>query len=129
MLRGLRLLVPALLLTASACAHSGGGEAKPEIRETGIPAYVEVENQHALPMEVTVLGSGSTHRMGTVLPGMSSHLVVPPNLFGNGSVRFEARPSGGGQPFRSGELLLAPGATVDFVIAARLFNSTVTRRP
>lgn len=126
MLRGLWVVAPALLLATSACSHSAGGE---EVQPTGSPAYVEVVNQHALPMEVTVLGSGSTHRMGTVLPGMSSHLVVPPNLFGNGSVRFEARPSGGGQPFRSGELLLAPGATVDFVIAARLFNSTVTRRP
>jgi hypothetical protein len=125
-LRGLRVVVPALLLIASACAHSGGGE---EVQPTGSPAYVEVANLHALPMEVSVLGSGSSHRMGTVYPGMSSHLVVPPNLFGNGSVRFEARPSGGGQPFRSGELLLAPGVTVDFVIAAQLFNSTVTRRP
>lgn len=125
-LRGLWVVAPALLLAASACSHNAGGE---EVQPTGSPAYVEVVNQHALPMEISVLGTGSTHRMGTVLPGMSSHLVVPPNLFGNGSVRFEARPSGGGQPFRSGELLLAPGATVDFVIASRLFNSTVTRRP
>jgi hypothetical protein len=121
----LRVVVPALL-AASACAHTGGNE---DIQPTGSPAYAEVVNQHALPMEVYVLGSGSRHRMGTVYPGMSSHLVVPPNLFGNGSVRFEARPSGGGQPFRSGDLLLAPGSTIDFVIAPQLFNSTVTRRP
>jgi hypothetical protein len=129
MLRGLTLLVPALLLTVSACAHSGGGETKPEIRETGIPAYVEVDNQHALPMEVYAFASGITQRLGTVHPGMSSRFTVPPNLIGNGSVRFEARPSGGGQPFRSGELLLEPGSVVDIRIAAQLFNSTVTRRP
>jgi hypothetical protein len=129
MLRGLRLLVPALLLTATACAHSGGGEAKPEIRETGIPAYVEVRNQHALPMEVYAFASGITQRLGTVHPGMSGRFTIPQNLIGNGSVRFEARPSGGGQPFRSGETLLEPGSVVDFEIAAQLFNSTVTRRP
>jgi hypothetical protein len=129
MLRGLRLLVPALLLTASACAHSGGGEAKPEIRESGIPAYVEVRNQHALPMEVYAFASGITQRLGTVHPGMSGRFTVPQNLIGNGSVRFEARPSGGGQPFRSGEILLEPGSVVDLEIAAQLFNSTVTRRP
>ena len=129
MLRGLRLLVPTLLLTATACAHSGGGEAKPEIRETGIPAYVEVRNQHALPMEVYAFASGITQRLGTVLPGMSGRFTIPQNLIGNGSVRFEARPSGGGQPFRSGETLLEPGSVVDFEIAAQLFNSTVTRRP
>ena len=129
MLGGLRLLALALFLTASACAHSGGGEAKPEIRETGIPAYVEVDNQHALPMEVYAFASGITQRLGTVHPGMASRFTVPPNLIGNGSVRFEARPSGGGQPFRSGELLLEPGSVVDIRIAAQLFNSTVTRRP
>lgn len=124
MLRGLRVVVPALLLTASACAHSGGGELKP----ADSSVYVEVTNQYALPMEVYALGSGITHRMGTVHPGMASHFVVPQTLVGNSSVRFEARPSGNGQPFRSGDLLLAPGAIVEFVIAAQLFNSTVTRR-
>jgi hypothetical protein len=129
MLGGLRLLVPALLLTATACAHSGGGEAKPEIRETGIPAYLEVQNQHALPMEVDAFASGITQRLGTVHPGMAGRFRIPQNLIGNGSVRFEVRPSGGGHPFRSGEILLEPGAVVDLEIASRLFNSTVTRRP
>ena len=125
MLRRLRILAPGLLLAASACAHSGGDELQP----TGSPVSVEVSNRHALPMEVYAMGSGITHRLGTVHPGMSGHFVVPQNLVGNGSVRFEARPSGNGQPFRSGEILLAPGAVVDFVIAAQMFNSTVTRRP
>jgi hypothetical protein len=124
-LRGLRILGPALLLTASACARSGGEELQP----TGSPVSVEVTNQHALPMEVYAMGSGITHRLGTVHPGMASHFVVPQNLVGNSSVRFEARPGGNAQPFRSGDILLAPGAVVDFVIGARLFNSTVTRRP
>jgi hypothetical protein len=125
MLRGLGFLVPALLLTASGCAHSGGGEVQP----TEIPTYVEVTNQHALPMDIYALGSGITHRMGTVHPGMAGHFVVPQTLIGNGSVRLEARSSGGGQPFRSEDLLLAPGAVVDFVIAPQLFNSTITQRP
>jgi len=124
-LLGMRVLVPALLLTASACAHSGGGEISPN----DSPVSVEVTNEHALPMEVFAVGSGITQRLGTVHPGMSGHFVIPQNLVGNGSVRFEARPSGGGQPFRSGETLLAPGAVVDFMIRAQLFNSTVTRRP
>jgi hypothetical protein len=120
----LRIVVPALLLTASACAHSGGGEAAPAAGSV----EVSVTNQNALPMEVYATGSGINHRMGTVYPGMNGHFVIPQTLVGNGSVRFEARPSGGGQPFRSGDLLLAPGALVEFMIAAQLFNSTVTRR-
>ena len=125
MLRELRVLVPTLLLISSACSHSGGGEVKP----TDIPVSVEVTNQHALPMEIYAVASGITQRLGTVHPGMSSHFSIPQNLVGNGSVRFEARPNAGGQPFRSGEILLAPGAVVDFRIASQLFNSTVTRRP
>jgi hypothetical protein len=124
-LRGLRVLVPALLLTASACSQSGAGEVQP----TDVPVSIEITNQNALPMEVAAVGSGITHRIGTVYPGMASRFAIPKNLIGNGSVRFEARPSGGGQPFRSGETLLAPGAAVDFVIAAQLFNSTLTLRP
>src|SRR5687767_2549293 len=113
-------LVPALLLTSSACARSSGGETAPA------PGTVEVAvtNQNALPMEVSASGSGINHRMGTVHPGMNGHFVLPQNLVGNTSVQFEARPSGGGQPFRSGEVLLAPGALIQFVIAPQLFNST-----
>jgi hypothetical protein len=127
MLRGLGILVPALLLTASACARSGGGG--DEVKPSDIPVYVEVTNQHALPMDIYALGSGITHRMGTVHPGLAGRFVVPQTLVGNGSVELEARSSGAGQPFRSGDLLLAPGAGVDFVIAPQLFNSTVTQRP
>ena len=72
--------------------------------------------------------SGMNHRMGTVNPGMNSQFFLPQNLIGSGSVRFEARPSGGGQPFRSGDILLAPGSIVDFTIAPQLFSSTVDRR-
>jgi hypothetical protein len=124
-LRGVRLVVPTILLIAAACARSGGSE-EPQPSEGRV--YVGVTNQHALPMEVYALASGITHRMGTVHPGMATQFFLPQNLVGSGSVRFEARPSGGGPPFRSGDLLLARGAIVEFVIAAQLFNSTVTRR-
>jgi hypothetical protein len=120
------VVVPALLLTGAARARSTGGD---QVSASDSPSYVEVTNQNALPMEVSVIGSGTTRRIGTVNPGLNSHLVVPPNLFSSGAVVFEARPSGGGRPFRSGELLLQPGSTVDFLIAPQLFNSTVTRRP
>ncbi|HWN19173.1 MAG TPA: hypothetical protein VNO19_09685 [Gemmatimonadales bacterium] len=125
MLRGLRVLFPGLLLTVWACSHSGGGEVRPA-RE---PVSVEVTNRHALPMEIYAVGSGISHRLGTVNPGLSSHFVLPQNLIGSSSVQLEARAGTSGQPFRSGEILMAPGSVVDFVIGSRLFNSTVTLRP
>jgi len=116
-------VVSALLLTA--CAHSTGTDAAP----SSGTVEVRVSNQNALPMEVLASGSGINHRLGTVHPGMSGSFVIPQNLVGNGSVQFEARASGGGgQPFRSGQVMLAPGSLIEFQIAAQLFNSTVVRR-
>ena len=80
-------------------------------------------------MEVYASGSGINHRMGTVHPGMDGSFTIPQNLVGNGSVQFVARPSGGGgQPYRSGDVMLAPGSLIVFEIAPQLFNSTVNRR-
>ena len=125
MLRGLQLVLPLVLLTASACARSGGSD-EPQPAQARV--HLQVTNRNALPMEVYASGSGIDHRMGTVHPGMGGHFLVPQNLVGSGSVRLEARPSGGGQPFRSGDLLLGPGSIVELVIAAQLFSSTVTQR-
>ncbi|MGH7512492.1 MAG: hypothetical protein ACREOQ_06155 [Gemmatimonadales bacterium] len=118
-----RLLLCALLVTSSACSHSAGSQPGPNMGSV----KVEVTNQNALPMEIYAFGSGISHRLGTVHPGMDGHFVVPPTLVGNGSVVFEARPTGGGRPFRSGEILLAPDALIEFQIASQLFNSTVVR--
>ncbi len=124
MSRGRTVLVASLLLTAWACAPSGGGVEPDNRRVT-----VEVRNHNALPVEVYALGAGSTLRLGTVHPGMDGTYFVPQNLIGSGSVRLEARPSGSGQPFRSADLIMAPGSVVDFIIAPQLFSSTVTLRP
>jgi hypothetical protein len=122
-LRGFRVLVP-VLLTVWACSQRGGGEVRPTEQVS-----VEVTNRHALPMEIYAVGSGITHRLGTVHPGLSGRFRLPQNLIGSSSVQFEARPGGVLRPFRSGEILLAPGSVVDFVIGSQIFNSTVTRRP
>ena len=125
MLRGLWVLVPGLLLTGAACAHGSGDDVRPDTS----PVRVEVTNNYALPMEVSAVGAGTNYRLGLVNPGMVGHFVVPSALIGNGTVEFQAQPTASGQLFRSAALLLAPGAVVDFVIRAQLFNSTATPRP
>ena len=124
MLRKLLAVAAALLLFA--CARSGGSDEPTPDRSDG-RVYVQVINRNALPMEVYAQAGGINHRMGTVHPGMSSQFFLPENL-SNSSVRFEARTSGGGQPFRSGDLQLVPRAIVEFRIAPQLFSSTVERR-
>jgi hypothetical protein len=123
-------LIPGLLLMLSACARGGGGgDGGDEPEPAAAPVRVEVFNNYALPVEVFALGSGTSHRLGTVHPGMAGHFVVPPTLLGGGGVELEARPGRNEQPFSSDPLLLAPGTVVDFTITPQLFNSTVTLRP
>lgn len=128
MLRGLRVLAPLLVLASSACARSGNGEGDDEVTPIHAPVSVDVTNHYALPVEVYVFGSGITHRLGTVHPGMDGRFVVPQNLVGGGSISFEVRPGGDARPFQSGAVLLAPGSAVDLMVSPQLFNSTVTLR-
>lgn len=126
MRRELCLLIAGLLLPGAACSRH---RAEPVDPVNHTPVRVEVKSHYGLPMEVYAVGGGITHRLGIVHPEMVSDFVVPENLLGNGTVMLEARPTVNGPRFRSGELLLAPGAVVDLVIAAQLFNSTATIRP
>jgi hypothetical protein len=122
--RGLNVLIAGLLLTLCACAPSGGG-VEPDNRRVTI----EVRNHNALPVDVYALGGGSTLRLGTIDPGMDGTFSVPQNLITSGSVRLEARTGATAQPFRSADLIMAPGSVVDFIVAPQLFSSTVTLRP
>jgi hypothetical protein len=122
--RGRNAFIAGLLLTTWACAPPGGGVEPDNRRVT-----VEVRNHNALPVDLYALGGGSTLRLGTVHPGMDGTFSVPQNLIKSGSVRLEARPSGRGHPFRSADLILAPGSVIDFIVAPQLFSSTVTLRP
>jgi hypothetical protein len=125
-LRGSWLLVPVVLLAGSACARGHGGTVAPG---DSPPVHVEVTNRYALPVEIYAVGAGITHRLGTVHPGMAAHFVIPQTMIGGGPIELQASPGTSSRDFRSGQLLLSPGAVVDFVVAPVLFNSTATIRP
>jgi hypothetical protein len=112
-------------LAATACARGSGGEVSP----ADAPVRVEVTNRFALPVEIYAVGAGIRHRMGIVHPGMSAVFKVPPAMVGGGQVEFHASPTESTQSYRSGGLLLSPGAIVDIVIAAQLFASTAVLSP
>jgi hypothetical protein len=124
--RGSNILIAALVTLAPACSSgSGSGDVEPVRKRV----TVEVENQNALPMEIHAIGSGISHRLGTVHPGMRGTFEIPQNLTGGNSVVLEARPNGTGRSFRSGDLLITPGSVLDFMIMQQLFSSTVVQRP
>jgi hypothetical protein len=123
--RVLWLLGASAVLLGTACGKRGSGELEPTPRTS---ASVEVRNNYALAVEIFAQGSGISQRLGTVHPGMEGHFVLPPAMVGGRSVELQVV-SGTGQNFRSGPLLLNPGAVVDLTVQPQLFNSTAVVRP
>jgi hypothetical protein len=117
------------LFAAGSACRRGSDEAPYPSDPILAPIRIEVVNNHALPVEITITGSGINHRLGTVHPGMTATFTVPPGMVGNGSVELLAQSSASRTPNRTGPILLSPGAIVDYVVAQVLFNSTATIRP
>jgi hypothetical protein len=114
-------------LTLHGCSRPQAGDPSPVADRA--PSYVEVVNHFALSVEIFVSGGGSVQRLGTVHPGMNGHFTLP-RTFGNGtSVEFRADPGPGHTMYRSAQMLIQPGAIVDFEVASVLFNSTAVIRP
>lgn len=120
---GLWMLVAGLLVTAAACAHGGG--ATGEVQPASAPVRLEVTNNNNLAMQIYVVGSGVSRRLGTVEPGMVGRFAIPQGMLGNGPIEVEAR---GAQVIRSGQLLLAAGQVIDFRIGTSQIASTATVR-
>jgi hypothetical protein len=118
------ILVAGLLAAGSACAHPGGAAAGAPSPTAAV--RLEVTNNNGLPVEVYVVGSGASRRLGLVSPGMVGRFVIPQGMLGNGPIEVEAR--GGAEVIRSGRLLLAPGQVVDFRVGTRQVSSTATVR-
>jgi hypothetical protein len=117
------------LLMSTACAY--GTRTTTDAIRPGEPAgavHLNVTNLSGGPMEVYAAGRGTSYRIGTVFPGLSSQFVVRPAMTVNGAVEFVAR-SGEVRFFRSGPILLAPGAVVDLRLEDNPTLSTATVRP
>lgn len=110
-------------------AGCGGPKGPDEVTPEMQPAYVEVKNQHALPVRIDITGNGTRYHLGTVHPGMRGSFKVPLNVTSSGSVELVVTPSTNARPFTSGPLLLGSAAVVDLIVTTRLFNSTATIRP
>ena len=119
-------LIAGLLLAGASCAHRRGTAADAGAQGVENPVHLNVTNHYTLPVDVFVVAAGTTHRMGTVHPGVPSHFVLREAMVINGPVELVAQPAGTELPVRSGPLLLAPGDVVDFEIESHLINSTAT---
>lgn len=122
----LRLLLALLAAVpaGTACMHGSSGAVRP----IDVPVYLYVTNNNALPVVITILGPGTTFRLGTVHPGMNTKFTIPPAFVGGQSIELSAANSAGGN-FRSGTFQLQPGEIIDMTVAAQMFSSTAVLRP
>jgi hypothetical protein len=128
--QGSWILVTPILLAVTACAIGSGTTSDEGAAPlAGRAVVVDVTNHYNGPVVIYAAGSGTSYRMGTVLPGLVSQFVLRQAMVGNGPVEFLAYAGNGARPVRSDRLLLAPGAVVDFEIAPDLMLSTTTVRP
>jgi alpha-amylase len=97
----------------------------------GDSVLVVVTNHYEVPMEVYVIGAGTSYRMGVVNPGIPSQFVLRRAMLAtSGVVEFVAQASGYGPGVRSGEVQLRTGdRVVDFEITTFLAGSRATVRP
>lgn len=118
-------LVVAVLFSSVVCSHHKSDEPQPLIG----PVRVMVTNNYALPVEISASGGSISQRLGTVHPGMKAEFVIPANVTSTGVAELQASLISSQNTFKSGHLILNPGAFAVFVIGTRLFNSTVSIHP
>ena len=128
--RGVSILFGGLFLAISGCAPRPGAAGDPlSSAAAERPVRLNVTNHSGSPMQIYARGSGTSYRMGTVLPGLVGHFVVRRSMILNGPVEFLAQTNQRQRPILSERLLLAPGDVVDFKIADSPLNSIATVRP
>jgi len=117
-----------LLAAALGCARTtGASQDEWTPAPTAGVVRLVVDNTAGTPVEVYALASGTTWRIGTVFPGLTSRFEVPQALLADGLAEFVAQPADGSPAMYTGRLQLAPGSIVNFSVthSAALSSATV----
>lgn len=114
-----------LLLVTIACSRGKPG-APPEPRPE--PILVHVKNDNFLDMNVAVVVSGVSRRLGTVTGNSSADYKVDYLMTVGQSITITATPIGGRGFATSGALSVGEGQVIEFHIATQLQQSSATVR-
>jgi hypothetical protein len=117
-----------LVVASAACGLGGHGSGAGDAQPADSTVRVEILNHNPLPVDIIAVGGGMSHRLGTVLPGLAGHFVVPPAMLGDGTIEIEARVANDRDVISSGPLLLARGDVVDFTVGLNQVSSTAVVR-
>ncbi|HVE34985.1 MAG TPA: hypothetical protein VNC18_15590 [Gemmatimonadaceae bacterium] len=112
-----------LLATAACVRHSQTG---PEVDARPEPIPVHVKNENFLDMNIAVVVSGVSRRLGNVVGNGSGDFMIDGNLAIGQTLYLTATPIGGRGQATSGGLSVGPGQMIDFTVASTLRQSVAT---
>ena len=125
--RRIRALCAGLVVAAAGCAGSQALKATPTPESGDI--RLSVKNGFGYPVTVYAIGSGTTWKVGRVMPEAVRDFTVPKALVANGVVEFAVSGDGDAAPVKSGPMQLTSGQIVDFTITRPLYaSSAIVRR-
>lgn len=113
-----------LLLAASACIRHPKGEEEEPVKAP--PILVHVRNENFLDVNVFVVVSGVSRRLGTVSGNSAGDFSIDWGLTVGQSITIQAIPIGGRGSASSGPLSVGLGQMIDFTVAPVLRQSTVS---
>jgi hypothetical protein len=118
-----RLALAFLLATAACARHSQTG---PEIDARPEPIPVHVKNENFLDMNIFVVVSGVSRRLGNVVGNASADFTIDGGLALGQTIYLTAVPIGGRGQATSGGLSVSPGQMIEFTVASTLRQSVAT---
>ena len=92
------------------------------------PIPVHVKNENFLDMNIAVVVSGVSRRLGNVVGNGSGDFKIDGNLALGQTIYLTATPIGGRGQAVSGGLSVGPGQMIEFTVASTLRQSTATVR-
>lgn len=114
-----------LAVLSLACVHRNPNE---EAVPRAAPLTVHVKNENFLDMNVAVVVSGVTHRLGTVSGNGSSDFHISWNLVQSETFNMIASPIGANGTYVSVPLNVAQGQVIEMRIGSQLRQSSVAVR-
>ena len=113
-----------LLLAATACIRHPQGDEDEPVKAP--PILVHVRNENFLDVNVFVVVSGVSRRLGTVSGNSTGDFSIEWGLTVGQSITLQAIPIGGRGSASSGPLSVGLGQMIDFTVAPVLRQSTVS---
>jgi hypothetical protein len=112
------------LVATAACARQV--QTGPEIDTRPEPIPVHVKNDNFLDMNIAVVASGVSRRLGNVVGNGSADFTIDGALAVGRTIYLTATPIGGRGQGVSGGLSVGPGQMIDFTVGSQLRQSIAT---